>query len=625
MYGYVGRLLEIDLSSRATREINLDPELARAYIGGSGLAARLYLDRLGAPPHPGPLDPAAPLIVMTGPVAGHLLPGTSRFAICGRSPQSGFWGEASCGGFFAPALKAAGYDGLIIVGAAAAPVYLLVENGTAELRDAAELWGSDTYATHDALTARHGAAARTLSIGQAGENLVRYAAIVHDKGHVAGRTGMGAVMGSKRLKAIVALGRGKPPVAAPPALKPLREAVLAKQGENLTSQTIQAYGTDGAMYVGSLMGDVPFRNWSMGEWDDAAIQALDGATMAETILTGSGTCHSCSVACKREVAVSDGPHPVAQGPGPEYETVAAFGSLALVSDLKAIAAANERCNRYGLDTISCGATIAFAIEAVERGLLDEFASSGAISSLSALTWGNSAAILEMVDAIATRRGLGDLLAEGSAAAAARLGPAAAEFDVTVKGLELAMHSPRAYHGLAIGYATAPRGACHNAANVYLMMGGVLYPELGIEEGLPEQSSEGKAFLSAVGQDVACVQNAASFCMLNSLNLSVTELVEALAAITGFPYTLEEISQIGQRLWQLKHGINLLLGATAADDRLPPRLLQPLADGPTAGSVPDMALMLREFYALRDLDATGRPARGRLERVGLGALADALQV
>ncbi len=619
MHGYAGKLLEIDLGAGTTREVALDPELARATIGGSGLAARLYLqqlcrDRLGAPPYPGPLDAAAPLIVMTGPVAGHPLPGSSRFAICGRSPQSGFWGEASCGGFFAPALKAAGYDGLIITGAATAPVYVLIEDGRAEVRTATDLWGSDTYATDDALKARHGRSARTLSIGPAGENLVRYAAVVHDKGHVAGRTGMGAVMGSKRLKAIVALGKSKPEVAARTALKPLRESVLAKQGENLTSQTIQAYGTDGAMYVGSLMGDVPFRNWRLGEWDDAAIQALDGAAMQETILTGTGTCHSCSVACKREVAVPDEPFRVEKGPGPEYETVAAFGSMALVSDLKAIAAANDRCNRYGLDTISCGATIAFAIEAAEAGLLE-----------SNLTWGDSAAILEMVDAIAYRRGIGDLLAEGSARVAARLGPDAARFAVTVKGLELPMHSPRAYHGLGIGYATAPRGACHNAANVYLEMGGVLYPELGLEGGQIEQSSEGKARVSALGQDYACVQNAASFCVLNNLNFTVTELVEALAAVTGIPYTVEEIVQTGERLWQLKHGINVLLGATAADDRLPPRLLEPLEDGPTAGSAPDMALMLAEFYALRDLDANGRPARARLEQLGLHALADALEV
>ncbi len=612
MYGYTGKLLQVDLGSGATREIALQPDLARIYIGGSGLAARLYLDRFSAPPYPEPLDADNPLIVMTGPVAGHLLPGSSRFVICARSPQTGLWGEASCGGFFAPALKAAGFDGLIITGAASGPVYLLISDGRAELRDATDLWGRDTYETDDALKASHGRAARTVSIGPAGENLVRYAAVVHDKGHVAGRTGMGAVMGSKRLKAIVAVGRGKPEVAAPAALKPLREDALAKQQENLMSQTFQAYGTNGAMYVGSLMGDVPFHNWRAGEWDDDALLALDGATMAETILTGTGTCHSCSVACKREVAVADGPYIVAQGPGPEYESVAAFGSMTLVSDLAAIAAANDRCNRYGLDTISCGATIAFAIEATEAGLLH-----------SDLAWGDAAGILAAIEDIAFRRGVGDLLAEGSAAAAAQLGPDAAAFAITVKGLEVAMHSPRAYHGLGIGYATAPRGACHNAANVYLEMGGVRYPELGVEGGLPEQSSEGKAFTSAVGQDVAAVQNAASFCMLNNINFTATQMAEALAAVTGFPYTVAEIAQAGERLWQLKHGINLLLGATAADDRLPPRLMEPLEEGPTAGSVPDMDLMLAEFYALRGLDADGRPARSRLEQLGLLDLADAL--
>jgi aldehyde:ferredoxin oxidoreductase len=613
MFGYAGKVLEIDLAAGTLREIPLDRELARATIGGSGLAAHLYLDRMGAPPYAGPLDASAPLIVMTGPMAGHPLPGSSRFVLCARSPQTGFWGEDSCGGFFAPALKAAGYDGLIITGAATAPVYLLVEAGGTELRDASGLWGGDTYATDDALKALHGATARTLSIGPAGENLVRYAAVIHDKGHAAGRTGMGAVMGSKRLKAVVATGRGKPGVATPSALKPLRDAVLAKQQENLTSQTLQIYGTAGSMYLGSLVGDVPFRNWSRGTWDDEAMQALDGTAMEETILTGTGTCHSCTVSCKREVAVPDEPHRVTEGPGPEYETVAAFGSMTLVPDLKAIAAANDRCNRYGLDTISCGATIAFAIEATERGLLE-----------SSLSWGNAAEILETVDAIAFRRGLGDLLAEGSARAAARIGPDAAELAITVKGLELPMHSPRAYHGLGIGYATAPRGACHNAANVYLEMGGVLYPELGLKDAWSEQSSVGKALVSAVGQDYACVQNAACFCLLNNLNFTVAELVEALSAVTGFPFTVEEIAQTGERLWQLKRGINSLLGAAAADDCLPPRLLLPLEDGPTVGSVPDMALMLREFYALRDLDAEGRPSRARLQQLGLHALADALE-
>jgi aldehyde:ferredoxin oxidoreductase len=608
MDGYVGKILAVDLSSGESHSLALDPALARKYIGGSGLAASLFLERLTATPADA-LDGANPLIIMTGPVAGHQLPGSSRFAVCARSPLTGLWGESSCGGYFAPALKAAGYDGVVITGAASHPVYLLIQDGKAEVRPADDLWGLDTYAVDDLLKAAHGGQARTLSIGVAGEKLVRFAAAVHDKGHVAGRTGMGAVMGSKRLKAVVALGRGKPTAADPKGIASLRKQVLARQADSLTAQTFHAFGTAGSLYVGSMMGDVPFQNWRTGVWDDDALQGLDGTAMEVTILTGTPTCHSCSLACKRQVTVSDGPYLVPEGPGPEYETVAAFGTMLLNADLKSVAKANELCNRLGLDTISTGATIAFATEATEKGLL-----------ASDLAWGNAAAALGMVEAIANRQGLGDLLAEGSQRAAARLGKGAEGLAVTVKGLEMAMHSPQAYHGLGIGYATAPRGACHNAAGVYVLMGSVIYPELDLDGPFTEQSSEGKAVVSAKAQDFACIQNAAAFCMLNNMNFTAPQVAQALAAVTGFRFTVEELIQTGERLWQLKHGINLLLGATAADDRLPERLLEPLEDGPAAGSVPDMTLMLAEFYAQRGLDAAGRPDRSRLGMLGLDDLA-----
>ncbi len=611
MNGYVGKLLAVDLSSGELQSLALDPAVARQYIGGSGLAARLFLDRLTAPP-PDAFDSANPLIIMTGPVAGHQLPGSSRFAVCARSPLTDLWGESSCGGYFAPALKAAGYDGIIVTGAAAHPVYLLVQDGKAELRAADGLWGMDTYAVDDALKAAHGALARTLSIGAAGEKLVRFAAAVHDKGHVAGRTGMGAVMGSKRLKAVVALGKGRTAAADPASITTIRGEVLARQADSLAAQTFHAFGTAGSLYVGTMMGDVPFQNWRTGGWDDDAIQGLDGTAMEATILTGTPTCHSCSIACKRQVAVTDGPYRVPEGPGPEYETVAAFGTMLLNADLKSVAKANEMCNRLGLDAISAGATIAFATEATEKGLL-----------ATDLSWGDAPAVLRAVEAIANRMGIGDLLAEGSWRVAARLGKDAEGLAVTVKGLEMAMHSPRAYHGLGIGYATAPRGACHNAANVYVLMGSVIYPELDLEGQFTEQSSEGKAAVSAKAQDFACIQNAASFCMLNNMNYTAPQVARALAAVTGFPFTVAELIQTGERLWQLKHGINLLLGANAEADRLPERLMQPLEDGPAAGSVPDMALMLQEFYAQRGLDATGHPDRSRLRTLGLEDLATRL--
>jgi aldehyde:ferredoxin oxidoreductase len=606
--GYVGRLLAVDLGSGEMRSLPLDAAVARAYIGGSGLAARLFLDRLTTPPADA-LDSANSLIIMTGPVAGHQLPGSSRFAVCARSPLTGLWGESSCGGHFAPALKAAGYDGIVITGAAAQPVYLLIRDGKPELRAADHLWGLDTYAVDDALKAAHGGLARTLSIGVAGEKLVRFAAAVHDKAHAAGRTGMGAVMGSKRLKAVVALGKGRPTAADPRSISALRKEILARQAGSLTAQTFHAFGTAGSLYVGSMMGDVPFQNWRKGVWDDDALQGLDGTAMEATILTGTPTCHSCSIACKRQVAVSEGAYLVPEGPGPEYETVAAFGTMLLNADLGSVAKANELCNRLGLDTISTGATIAFATEASEKGLL-----------ISDLAWGNAPAVLEMVEAIANRQGIGDLLAEGSHRAAKRLGKAAEGLAVTVKGLELGMHSPQAYHGLGIGYATAPRGACHNAANVYVLMGSVIYPELDLEGPFAEQSSEGKGVVSAKAQDFACIQNAACFCMLNNMNYTGPQVAQALAAVTGLPFTVEELVLTGERLWQLKHGINLLLGAGAADDRLPERLLEPLEEGPAAGSAPDITLMLAEFYAQRGFDTAGVPGESRLRLLGLEDLA-----
>ena len=612
MPGYIGKLLKANLSTGQLLDVPLDPDLCRNYLGGSGLAARIYLDLVGGPPYPEPFDPANPLIIMTGPVAGISLPGSSRFAICARSPLSNLWGEASCGGYFAPALKAAGYDGIIITGRAAHPVYLLIEEGNTEIRDASELWGQDSYQTDDALKTRHGKGARTLSIGQAGENLVRFAAAISDKGHVAGRTGMGAVMGSKRFKAVVALGKGKITSADPQALKEIREAVLAKQAESLQSQTFKAFGTAGSLYIGSMMGDVPLKNWQLGTWDDESFLALDGTTMTDTILTENHTCHACSIASKRRVATTDDLFTVTEGPGPEYETIAAFGSMTLTPNLKAIAKANELCNRYGMDTISCGSTIAFAIEATERGSLQ-----------SDLKWGDPASIVSMVEAIAHRQGLGDLLAEGSQRAAETLGLANSDMVLTVKGMELPMHNPQAYHGLGCGYATAPRGACHNAANFHLELGSVFYPELGLPGPFEEKSSQGKAFLSARGQEFAMVENSASLCMFNTVNYTVTQVTQALAAITAFPYTVEEIIIIGERLWQLKHGINLLLGATPADDRLPKRLLIPLEDGPAAGSIPDMELMLREFYELYTLDSRGYPSRERLGNLELDYLAQRL--
>jgi aldehyde:ferredoxin oxidoreductase len=611
MAGYIGKLLQVDLTSGAIGVQPLDPAFARPYIGASGLAARLYFDMtLARGLQAEPFSPHNPLLIMTGPLQGTTLPGSGRFSVCSRSPLTTFWGESNCGGDMGPFLKFAGFDGIVITGAAAVPSVLWIEDGHAELCPAAGLWGKDTYETADALGAAGGKGAKVFCIGPAGENLVRYAAILSDKKAAAGRTGMGAVMGSKKLKAIVVRGSGKVTIANPEPFKALRRAVQAKIHDNLPLQGFKSFGTAGSIYYNSLVGDIAARNWQQGTFDDSALLALDGTTLADTILTGSSACYACPVVCKREVEVTDGGVTRAKGAGPEYETIMGFGPMLMNSDLKATAAANELCNRLGLDTISCSATIAFATEATERGLLP-----------SDLKWAETEPMLAMIGKIAQRTGPGDLLAEGVKRAAVRLGVAAdADWVPHVKGSELPMHDPRCYYGVGLGYATSPRGANHNAANVYIELGSAIYPEMGLDGDLSSRRTEGKAFLSAMSQRLGCVVDALTLCFFDSWGYTLEEMCQALNCVAGFDYDVAELARSGERLWALKRSISNLLGATAADDRLPGRLLTPLADGPTAGSAPDLPAMLREFYEICDIDEKGRVSRERLESLGLGDVA-----
>ncbi len=610
MNGYAARLLHVDLTAGQMRVIALDAAHARNYIGASGLGARLFFDlTLARRVVPAPLGPDNPLLVMTGPLQGTSLPGSGRFVVCARSPLSGLWGESNCGGDFGPVLKFAGFDGIVITGTAKRPTTLWIENGEAELRPAADLWGKDTYETTDLLHAQEGKGTKALCIGPAGENLVRFASIVCDKGAIAGRTGMGAVMGAKRLKAIAVRGKDKVAIADPVSLKALRRRIQAKIEETVTLQSLKGFGTAASVYYNSLIGDICAKNWQQGTFDDAALLGLDGTTMTDTILKDDDSCYACPVRCKRVVEVAEGPFAMTKGPGPEYETVQAFGPLCMNADLNAVAKANDLCNRYGLDTISCGAVIAFATEATERGLLQ-----------TDLAWGNGEAMAHMVRSIARREGTGDLLAEGVQRAAAALGVPHADWVPHVKGLEVPMHDPRTYHGLAVGYATCPRGANHNGANVYVEMGSVIYPELNLNGDYVPRESAGKAYLSVMSQTIGGILDALTLCMFDAWAYSLPDLVTALNSVTGFGFDMPELLRTGERLWALKRSISCLLGATAADDRLPKRLLTALADGPTAGTAPALDVMLKEFYALCDLDAQGRPSAARLESLGLADVA-----
>lgn len=615
MGSYKGKILEINLTNGAIAHSTLEQDILRKFIGGSGVAAKLFLDRVS--PDVDPLSGENILFLMTGPLGGTALPGASRLAACFKSPLTNIWGESNCGGNFGAELKFAGYDGIAIEGISEKPAYLLVEDDQVEIRDASDLWGEDTYQTTDLLKERIGGRRRVkvLAIGQAGENLVRYATAINDKDAVLGRCGVGAVMGAKNLKAIVVRGAGRVEPAMTAEFEKRRKQIMQKVKASAITRSLRAYGTDGGMVDGAMSGDLPSKNWSLGK-NLALASKIDGATLSKQYLVGTHACYGCPVACKRVVRVESGPYRVSEGPGPEYETCASFGSLLMVDDLAGIVKANEVCNRYGLDTLSCGTSIAFAIDCFENDLIGKQDTDGI-----ELKWSDIGAVLKMVDKIAQRDGFGDILAEGTRHAARMIGKNALDYAVEVKGLEAPMHDPRAGHGLGLAYATSIRGACHLTHVVpYAETGAFVAPEIGLHGGYDPKTSEGKAEMTIVSENLAMVVNSAIVCQFVLLSLSVEDVLDMLRTTTGFDYDLKEMMECGERTWLLKRGLGNLMGIRAADDRLPQRILTPTNEGGAAGSAPDIELMLEEYYRLRSLDADGRPSKDKLHNLGLSDLA-----
>jgi aldehyde:ferredoxin oxidoreductase len=427
---------------------------------------------------------------------------------------------------------------------------------------------------------------------------------------------MGAVWGAKNLKAVYVSGSGKIAVAHPEKLQELKNELKPVYEDSIYIAALTASGTPAHIDVGAISGDVPIKNWQMTEWE--GFNEIGPVNIEEKIFAGNKTCYGCSVACKKDAEVKDGPYKMAKGPSPEYETVVTFGSLCLNDSIESIAQANEICNRYGMDTITCGATIAFAIECFENGLITEGDTDGL-----KLTWGNSDAIVAMTEKIAKKEGFGAILAEGSAKAAEKIGKNAADFLTTVKGLEAPMHDPRSAHGYGLAYGVSPRGACHEASLNFNVEGGAMYiPEIeALAMALEDHTSENRAALNVACQDYGMFfSSCAVYCNLGAVPLNATQAVEMINHVTGFDYTLEDVIDIGRRVWYLKRGLSNLFGARAADDRLPKRLMTRMDDGPTAGSLPDMDKMLAEFYALRGFDDNGVPGKAVLDKVGLPDLA-----
>ncbi len=610
--GYAGRFLRVDLEGGRCSPFTVEEDCLRKFIGGSSLGAKLFLD--GYPLDADPLAPESPLMVMTGPMVGSGFPGTSRFAVCAKSPLTGIWGESACGGTFGPELKKAGYDGIVITGCAEKPVVLSILEGEAKLTDASDLWGKDVYETADLLKETD-KRAQTLVIGPAGENLVRFAAIGNDKGHFVGRTGLGAVMGSKRLKAILVRGEGKLTKADEVRFRELQKEAIREVKDSALAGSLHAMGSDANMDLGMINGDVPVKNWSVGEDFDLS-SALSGPTLSETYLTRAHACAHCPVACKRVVKVPDGPFQTEEGPGPEYETCGVFGTMIMNRDLAGVIKANEICNRLGMDTISCGAAIAWAMELFEKETLTLKETDGLD-----LAWGNMESVLALLPRIARREGFGDLLAQGSLAAARKIGEGAEDAVVHVKGLDLPMHDPRGFHGMGLAYMMSNRGACHlQHAVLATEQGMASWPQLfPMKDDYQGTTSEGKAELVFHAENYGILGNSLSICHYLTDCLKPETIRDAFNAITGFDLDFDGLMACGARDWTLKRGINNLLGVTEKDDVLPKRIMTPLKEGAGAGSVPDVERLKREYYALRGLDERGFPREEKLRELGLDDL------
>ncbi len=592
MSGITGRILRVDLGTGAIAVQEPDAALYRDYLGGSALAARLFADEAGAEEFAGPLDSANPLLFMNGPLTGSFFPGSGRFSVASRAPLTGLWGECNCGGAFGPALKLAGYDGLIVTGASERPVFIYIEGEGVEIRDAASLWGLDTYGTHARLEGElvpGKGPRRTMQIGPAGENRLHIANIVNEMGSVAGRCGLGAVMGSKRLKAVAIRGGGKLQYADPELAAAVRDRAVGKLGKSVLAQTLHEMGTLGTLDSGMFSGDVPVRNWSLGEWEDS-LETLGAFYLNDHLLVKIVGCYACTVRCKRIVQVKEGPYAIPEGAGPEYETVCMMGTNLMNPSLEAVVAMNDLCNRLGMDTIGMGGVLALLMEAQERGVIDP-AETGLDFS-----WGNMESALEAMRLTAAGEAFGRRMGEGSRSLAASLG--CPDLSVHVRGLDLPAHDPRGFHGYGLAYIASARGACHlQSANLMAEGGMASWPEIGLKGPFTGTTSNGKAALTWKCVAVGNLFNALCMCEFVGAFLPLTEQAEMMRAVTGMDWTLDELMESGWRAWRLKRELLKRMGSGPEDDVLPPKVLIPTNEGANAGSIPDMERMLREFREL----------------------------
>ncbi|NOY11566.1 MAG: aldehyde ferredoxin oxidoreductase family protein [Archaeoglobi archaeon] len=611
--GFMGSILRVDLSSGSLDVLDVDEEVARKYLGGKGYSVYLLWQYLKEYEREGlsardvdPLGEENVLIFGTGPATGVAgFPEAGRYHVMAlRSPLTGSIASANSGGKWGPYLKFAGFDMIVIEGASSEPVYLEIIDGVAELRKASDLWGRSVFDTTAILERRYEEKVSVACIGPAGENLVNYAAIMNDYHRAAGRTGVGAVMGSKMLKAIVVGGSFRPEIAKPDEFKEATKSALDKIKQNpVTGEGLPKYGTAVLVNVINESGALPYKNWQ-GAYHEKA-NDISGETMAEKYLDRNHACWGCSIACGRATSVKKGPWQVLNSEGPEYESIWSLGNDTGVIDLEAIIKANHLCDELGLDTISMGSAIACAMELYEKGKLTLEDTQGI-----EYNFGNPVALVDGVWKTAYRIGVGKYLALGSKRMAEIFG---LDVSMSVKGLEMPAYDPRGIKGIGLNYATANRGGCH-------VTGYTVSPEIiGLPEKIDPLTYEGKAQWVKVFQDFTSTVNSTVNCLFTTFALGADDYASLLSAVTGWDMGAEDILTIGERIYNLERLIINKFGFNGKDDTLPRRLFEdPVPEGPTKGQVvskEDFEKMKEEYYRLRGW-VNGVPTEEKLKELGI---------
>lgn len=614
MDGYMGKALLVELSRGTITTQEIPKEWYEDFLGGEGLAVRLFYDHMD--PNRDALDPESPIIFATGPLNGTKAPEGGRLVLVFRSPATGTLGLTNVGGHFAPALKKAGYDLLMITGKAPKPVWLRIADDQVSIEDATDLWGQRVSPTETAIKEDLGTKAQVISIGPAGENLVNFSCLMTHQHRSAGRGGGGAMFGSKNLKAVGVVGTQAVAVADPEALDAASKKSRAEiDAEAFTAGLLKPFGTPGFYNSISATGTLPTKNWQRTTYPESH-DVLGHEAYHKTLDVKPYACAQCYIACGRKTTIKEGPYAGESGGGPEYETLGAFGSKCLINDVSAVAKLGYDCNELGLDTISAGQVLATAMEWYDRGILNKENSDGI-----EITWGNVPAALEIVRKMAYREGVGDLLADGSKKAAEKLGGDAGDYAFHVKGLEMASCGVRASKGEAVVHAVSPRGADHLRPYASVVDAfGYTEEELGITEKQNPLEDDNKGWVKPL-QELSMATNLLGACLFASICLAVkgSTWSSLYTAVTGRVLTLEELLKAAERTINMERVINTRFGFDRKDDKLPKRLLkEPATDGVGEGQVVDMDTVLDSYYAAMGWDiATGTPKPEKLTELKLG--------